>query len=295
LDFHSTSLAPASERASVDERVSPFSTPPSSPEKPSPRNVPSDKPERFKIPPLRPITEPPHRLMGSDRPPPPTPSAVRDARELGFSRQRPAPEPSRATKPVMVPLSAPDRRPEILPGGPRDTRFSESPSHRPPASDSPDDRPGLPPRFNARPFANSPPTSESRPPEPPRHSLDVGRSNGERVSPSRRVSVIETNFPPPPRRETGSTTATATATASASAGGWSGSENHANGLNGLDQANQSSRPRRQSPQPPPVSRETKYTSSTPVEQNRNPRVDEPERVVEEAPIPRTDYPDSSQV
>ncbi|KAJ9196662.1 hypothetical protein DTO164E3_6192 [Paecilomyces variotii] len=290
LEFQSSSLTPTaarSERAPVDERVSPFSTPPSSPEKPSPRTVPSERPEKFKIPPLRPTTEPPPRSAGPDRPQPST-SAVRDARELGFSRQRPVPEPSRATKPVMVPVAPLDRRSEILSSGPREARFSEPSNHKIPASAGPDDRPGLPPRFStgARPFAHSPPTSESRP-EPGRRSLDVGRSRSQRVSPSRRVSAIDTTFPPPPRRETGGSTP-----ASTSAGGWQGNDISANGPNGLDQSRGT---RRHSPQPPPVSRDTKYTSSTPIEQNRNPRVEEPDRMVEETPIPRTDYPDSSQV
>lgn len=133
------SLAPQNERASVDERVSPFSTPPSSPEKQSTKPV-SERKVTPK-PPLRSTTEPPSRHSFDSRSPAPTVHARQDVRELGFSRSRPVPEPSRDTKPLMVQippplLTSPDSASTAPPLSAQKLR----------ASDGLQDRPGLPPR-----------------------------------------------------------------------------------------------------------------------------------------------------
>ncbi|OKP12318.1 hypothetical protein PENSUB_2054 [Penicillium subrubescens] len=133
------SLAPRQDRPAVDDHVSPFSTPPSSPEKVPLKPMSTGKlPQK---PPGRPITEPPSRRSFDERPPGP-PAPVRpDPRDLGFSRTRTGLEPSRATKPLSVQIPPPS------PG------FIDPASTAPPlsaqrvrASDSPWDRPGLPPR-----------------------------------------------------------------------------------------------------------------------------------------------------
>ena len=129
------SLAPKTEKASEDS-VSPFNTPPSSPERQSPTNRPTSR-----VPPSLPDrsgTEPPPRRSFDDRSAPDV-QARRDARELGFSRSRPGPEPPRSTKPLMVQIPTAPHHPEPLSVAP-------STAHRLQASDSPRDRPGLPPR-----------------------------------------------------------------------------------------------------------------------------------------------------
>lgn len=95
-------------------------------------------------------------------------------------------------------------------------------------------------------------------------------NEGASPSPSRRFSAIDTNGqfpPPPPRRDT-------------SSGSGAG--------DGQSQQAQSQR------QPPPIPRETKYTTSSTSRQND---YEEEQQAPEENPgsIPRTDYPDSSQV
>ena len=133
-----STLAPRSKRASSDLRVSPFSTPPSSPEKP-----PSARPQRSsQFGPLsRSGTDPPpaQRLF-EERFPGPSSTPSRDARELGFTRRRPTPdwEPSRDTKPLAVQI--PQRPSETTPTVPQSAQRLQA------ASDSPNDRPGLPPR-----------------------------------------------------------------------------------------------------------------------------------------------------
>ncbi|KAJ5182439.1 hypothetical protein N7492_000055 [Penicillium capsulatum] len=140
------SLAPRTDHAAMEEPVSPFNTPPSSPEKASAKPVSTGK-INSRLPPPRPTTEPPSRRSFDERSPAPAPPARQDARELGISRSRPVPEPSRATKPLVVQI------PPTSPTPP-DTASTAPPlsAQRLRASDSPYDRPGLPPR----PGANTP-------------------------------------------------------------------------------------------------------------------------------------------
>lgn len=258
-----SALAPTFEQTTSDERVSPFSTPPSSPEKPE---IPERRPSRpflpeagkfFKSPsPSRPVTEPPPRPPTAEKPTLPSQSALRDARELGFSRARPVPEPSRDTKPIMKPIPPPSKRCDPPLNRPRDPREFGLAGR----SDLPQDRPGLPPRIPATNSRDRGSDIRSR------RSLDVPRNNDQpSPSPSRRLSAIDTNgqFPPPPRRDT----------------------------SGEGQPQSA-----QSPRPPPVFRETKYTSPSTERYQRSDDYGE-EQAPEETPtpVPRTDYPDSSQV
>ncbi|CAI7593114.1 unnamed protein product [Penicillium discolor] len=139
------SLTPRPGRASPDRSISPFSTPPGSPEKhmvkPQSTGKSSARPA-----PARPTTEPPTRRSFDDRSPVPSATARHDAREMGFSRIRPGPEPSRSSKPLMV----------QIPSAPVDAPMSAATA--PPlsaqrfrASDIPYDRPGLPPRPSGAP------------------------------------------------------------------------------------------------------------------------------------------------
>ncbi|KAJ5664955.1 uncharacterized protein N7477_007403 [Penicillium maclennaniae] len=132
-----SSLAPRPDPTLSEGHVSPFSTPPSSPEKPSNKPVSASKPRPS---PSRPGTEPPVRRSFDERPPASSICSRQDAREVGFSRTRPVPEPSRATKPLMV---------QIPPTSPAPQETYTAPplsSQRLQASDNPPDRPGLPPR-----------------------------------------------------------------------------------------------------------------------------------------------------
>ncbi|KAK5797381.1 hypothetical protein VI817_003672 [Penicillium citrinum] len=96
-----------------------------------------------KLPPGRPTTETPTRRSFDERRPVPNYQAKQDARELGFSRSRPVPEPSRATKPLMVQIPPTSSAiPESSTAPPLSTQKLR-------ASDSPYDRPGLPPRPSA--------------------------------------------------------------------------------------------------------------------------------------------------
>ncbi|OJJ49043.1 hypothetical protein ASPZODRAFT_59723 [Penicilliopsis zonata CBS 506.65] len=110
LDTNHASLLPKPENGlPPDERaVSPFSTPPGSPEK-LPLKPTHTGRSSIVIParsPSRPLMEDPQPRQSLDerrRPPgPPPPAAIRDAREMGFARRRPAQEPNRDTKPLSV-------------------------------------------------------------------------------------------------------------------------------------------------------------------------------------------------
>ncbi|KAJ5688789.1 hypothetical protein N7462_003181 [Penicillium macrosclerotiorum] len=136
----SSSLAPQPEKASTEDRVSPFSTPPSSPEKAPAKSVSTGK-IHSRLPPARPTPEFLSRGSVDSRSPEPSAYTQHDARDLGYFRSRPIPEPTRATKPLMV---------QIPPSSPA---LPDSVSTAPPLSaqrlrarDIPYERPGLPPR-----------------------------------------------------------------------------------------------------------------------------------------------------
>ncbi|KAJ5586675.1 uncharacterized protein N7459_002440 [Penicillium hispanicum] len=132
-------LAPRTEHPSSEDHVSPFSTPPSSPEKTPTKPLSTGK-VTARPPPPRPIVEPPSRRSFDDRSPATTSHNNYDARELGFPRARAVPEPTRATKPLIVQI------PPTSPALPESSTAPPLSTQRLRVSDSPHDRPGLPPR-----------------------------------------------------------------------------------------------------------------------------------------------------
>ncbi|KKK17658.1 hypothetical protein ARAM_002919 [Aspergillus rambellii] len=144
LSFNDPSLALRPQRASSEDRVSPFSTPPSSPEKSSPHRPSATRPaqpprplSRQSPPPVGP--ELPSR-RSKERSPAPLPGSVRASRDSSASRRQPVPEPSRETKPLMVQIpKGPSAQPAALASAPLSARLLKT-------TDSPHDPPGLPPR-----------------------------------------------------------------------------------------------------------------------------------------------------
>ncbi|RAK79434.1 putative inositol polyphosphate phosphatase [Aspergillus fijiensis CBS 313.89] len=133
---------PQPERAPVDDRISPFSTPPSSPEKDSPKQNPATSsgiqlarsPSRRS--PSQPPAEPP-RYRFEERTSTPQPPLFR---EPSFTQRHSVPEPPRETRPLSVQIPP---RPS-LPAEP----LSAVPlsANRIPMHDGFSERPGLPPR-----------------------------------------------------------------------------------------------------------------------------------------------------
>ncbi|OJJ32787.1 hypothetical protein ASPWEDRAFT_592727 [Aspergillus wentii DTO 134E9] len=135
------SLAPR-QPPSSDEAVSPFNTPPSSPEKPSPSQRPTARASVLGRSSSRSAEPPVRRSMDERRSPVPAPRPTQDPRELGFSRRRAMPEPTRDTKPLMVQIP----QAQSLPSQEPMSGVSISSQKLQTISDSPYDRPGLPPR-----------------------------------------------------------------------------------------------------------------------------------------------------
>ncbi|KAL4864503.1 hypothetical protein BDV12DRAFT_176045 [Aspergillus spectabilis] len=171
LSFHdsSTSLAPHAPRAASQERVSPFSTPPSSPEKLSPKRptlkpAQPPRPPSRQSPPLPAVDIPTRRSM--ERSPAPPPGSMRDPRASSASRRSPVPEPPRQSKPLTVQIPrGPSVQPASLASAPLPARVFRG-------IDTPQERPGLPPR-----------------------KPSVARRGGR--SPSRQPSTVETPAPRP--------------------------------------------------------------------------------------------------
>lgn len=138
------------------------------------------------------MTEPPTRRSFEDRSPAPTLAARHDAREMGFSRARPGPEPSRASKPLMV----------QIPSAPVDGPMSAATApplsaQRYRASDSLYNRPGLPPRPSGAPRRSG--VSPVR--EPPRNLNNAGQTTpAPRAAPSFPRSN-ESSAPQPVQRQ----------------------------------------------------------------------------------------------
>ncbi|KAL4960991.1 putative inositol polyphosphate phosphatase [Aspergillus stella-maris] len=165
----SASLVPHALQPSGDDRISPFSTPPSSPEKPSPARPTSTKPaqpprptrqspplaseipprrsmERSPAPPRPPRPSPPPEIptrRSMERSPAPPSPSRRNPRELSASRRSPIPEPCRSTKPLAVQIpKGPSVQPVNLASAPPRAQHQQHYDR----SDSPHSRPGLPPR-----------------------------------------------------------------------------------------------------------------------------------------------------
>lgn len=258
-------LEPTHDRSSCEDRVSPFSTPPSSPERPPQTTVESTRPERSPKPPVpsrlspEPLSLPP----AADKSPRLGQSARRsvDMREPGVARPRPVAEPSRDTKPTIRPAAQH-----------RDARDSALASQKLATSDHPEDRPGLPPRdgLRGRPVSTAGVPEPRQPEIPSRNSIDLPSRPAKPPSVNR-VPPIETNpqFAPPPRRNT----------------------SFVSGKLATDS------PQTPRSHQPPFSRDTKYTTSMSSQQaqSQGPEDSDEEDVPEDTPVPRTDYPDSSQV
>ncbi|KAK2749535.1 hypothetical protein FQN55_003232 [Onygenales sp. PD_40] len=265
------SLAPSSERTSFEDRVSPFSTPPSSPEK-TPASLPTNGYASKRIPPRSVVDDVPRNSL-----PDPTPipharrSATFDTRKLNFSRSNSSAATGRGSRPAPPP--PPIKR--------SDTGFSKRRSARDLAvdrdysSDMPEDRPGLPPRSQPRiPQGRAPPRPErldvnSARDSMARSSIDI--PSRSRPSSMMRAETPTTNFPPPPRRDTAAIVGRAS----------------------MD-VQSTSTP--QFSRAPMLSVESLSSSPAPSQRHgRSARAesDEPDLSFDEAPVPRTDYPDFS--
>ncbi|KAL4914450.1 Endonuclease/exonuclease/phosphatase [Aspergillus aurantiobrunneus] len=168
LQDSSSSLAPRLPQAPPPEPVSPFSTPPGSPEK-TPPSRPSQPTVTKPVRPPRPASRQSPPLSGHDIPtrrsmersPAPPAVPMRDPRASSASRRSPIPEPPRESKPLTVQIpSGPSVQPSALASAPLPARLLQR-------SDSPHERPGLPPRHpslarrNGRSPSRQPPTLES--------------------------------------------------------------------------------------------------------------------------------------
>lgn len=191
-----------SQNPSVDQAVSPFNTPPSSPERPSghaPSASNGDETRRILSPPygvdvsqrrsrVEPISEPPQLELAEE------------------PNGRTAPVAPNRTSRIHSPLPPPTKRPAPPPPRPRNSR---EPSSRHDMADNPENRPGLPPRFQGSAFEHEIP-SQSRPPRP---RVEIDRSSKPqpeahpRTPGSARPSIQTPSsenrfyFPPPPRRD----------------------------------------------------------------------------------------------
>ncbi|KAL3484017.1 Endonuclease/exonuclease/phosphatase [Aspergillus germanicus] len=202
LTFHdsSPSLAPTQPRTASRDRVSPFSTPPSSPEKASPSRAPVTKPtrpprppSRQSPPPLSAVEMPPRRSMERSPAPPPV-------RASSASRRSPVPEPPRQSRPLTVQIpKGPSVQPTALASAPLSARLAQR-------SDSPHSRPGLPPRHPAvvnrtgRSPARQPAAIES--PAPIRHisrtdSIQTPRIQTPQIQRQPSFSRDNKRLPPP--------------------------------------------------------------------------------------------------
>ncbi|KAJ5524092.1 hypothetical protein N7494_010742 [Penicillium frequentans] len=153
-----SSLAPQPEKVSSDDLVSPFSTPPGSPEKITSKPSSATKPAP-RLSPARPPAEPFTRRSFDGRLQSQTLNARYDPRESNLARTRPVPEPSRATKPLMVQI------PPTSSAYPDSSTAPPLSAQRIRASDVPYDRPGLPPRpTSAHPYRRGPSPSREFPP-----------------------------------------------------------------------------------------------------------------------------------
>ncbi|OJJ06122.1 hypothetical protein ASPVEDRAFT_139532 [Aspergillus versicolor CBS 583.65] len=199
------SLTPRAPQAPSPEHISPFSTPPSSPEKPSPSRPTVTRSIQPPIQPLRPTsrqspspsaTDVPTRRSMERSPAPPPPSA-RNPRASSASRRSPAPELPWQSKPLTVQIpKGPSVQPSSLSSAPLPVRLQQR-------SDSPQDRPGLPPRHPsiARRSGRSP-SRQPPPPESPAPSRSIQRADTISTPQIQRQPSFsrETKLAPPPAR-----------------------------------------------------------------------------------------------
>ncbi|PGH15603.1 hypothetical protein AJ80_05467 [Polytolypa hystricis UAMH7299] len=194
ISTHTSSLAPVPQTITSDDRVSPFSTPPSSPEKPPPSTtIPNGQAGR------RP-PKPSYRDGVSNRLSQFEPaSGSLDVKESLPSRTKPAPVPNRGAKPAPPP-PPPMKRNAGVPAKPRNT-LEPPPLQN--LSDAPENRPGLPPRSRA----TTPQRESSLRPGLSSGKPSLGSAMSPSVGPTKQLSPMPAveqrmNFPPPPRRDT---------------------------------------------------------------------------------------------
>ncbi|EFW22754.1 hypothetical protein D8B26_006333 [Coccidioides posadasii str. Silveira] len=273
LDTHANSFLVSSQRTSFEDRVSPFSTPPSSPEKSPPlsaargrgSNLLSSSPSSLDSPSNQPRLEP----RSSPRP------LGGHIRETSPSTQtKPKPIPNRDTKPPPPP-------PPVKKGGtfPRSARPIQTLAEKLATSDEPEDRPGLPPRSKSpssrraplpRPIPHSSPDSSSHPSP---LSVSPQLQEGGHIQSLRVLngqSTVKFPPPPPPRRDSNLSIRIS-------------SEGH----HSTPQTPMSPVPPRL-PTIPSNASSKLHISSVPREE-----VAEPRSLSDEASIPRMDYPDAS--
>lgn len=254
------SLVPTPAKDSSDSRISPFSTPPSSPEKTPAKE--STRPNKSAHPILSARTTPEPLSL----PPPvnrvprtPTPaSRPLVSTDHGSTKSKPPPEPPGHLRSISH--FTPTTRDARELGFVRNSISQDN--------DDPGSRPSLPPRdgLRGRPVRDIPATGSGHTELPLRTSVDLPVRRTPAAS-SQRLPRIDTNqqFAPPPRRQT------------AAIGGKSSLE---------------------TPQTP-KSRQSSLpdTRQLPSMAKQPPRNDdsEDEGYLEDAPVPRTDFPDSSQV
>ncbi|KAE8384302.1 Endonuclease/exonuclease/phosphatase [Aspergillus alliaceus] len=131
-------LTPRQEHTNMEDRISPFNTPPGSPDK-SPPNPPSATRPQPPPSPSRPVPPPARRSFDERRPLPST-LGLREVPEPPQPPRRPSPTPTRDTRPLMV---------QIPPRQPAQPEVMSSIPHTAPrfqAVGSPREPPGLPPR-----------------------------------------------------------------------------------------------------------------------------------------------------
>ncbi|KAG5291503.1 type I inositol-1,4,5-trisphosphate 5-phosphatase [Histoplasma ohiense] len=272
------SLAPASERISVGVEASPFSTPPSSPEKAPPSTIATNGDSSNRIPPLYSTAERGPRRAFPD----PTPfryphrSATFEAEHDGSSGPRSA--TTVLTRDIKhPPPPIPMKRSETDLSGRRSARDSRDKHY---TSDNLEDRPGLPPRAQARISRRGAPSQTGMQPSSdlaPRRSFDILSRPTITSNFSVRVGSEQTDphFPPPPQRDTAVP----------------GGRIHANSKTQPPPTpTQFARSPMRSVEclsTPPASNQRQTSRSTRIES------EESEPPFDDAPIPRTDYPDFS--
>ncbi|KAL2359310.1 hypothetical protein RJZ56_007843 [Blastomyces dermatitidis] len=273
------SLAPTSEKVTVNVAVSPFSTPPSSPEKKNPNIVATNGHASVRVP------EPYSAVERGSRATFPEPAPFRHPRRSAtFEAKHPGLSGARNATTVLSreikqsPPPVPMKRSDTDAAKRRNAKEAQDRQY---TSDNPEDRPGLPPRTQPR---------ISRRGAPPRtgvqsttthlssrRSFDVSSRPIITSNSSFRVGNAETGtyYPPPPQRD------------NAVVAGRIPSCSKVQPQHAPTQFARSPMRSVESLSSSPASNQRQISRSTLVES------DESEYPFDDAPIPRTDYPDFS--
>ncbi|OAX80552.1 hypothetical protein ACJ72_05115 [Emergomyces africanus] len=276
------SLAPASEGKAVDDAVSPFSTPPSSPEKAHPGAITTNGFASNRIPESYSAVE---RRINIAFPEPtpfrhPRRSATVETRHPGIASTRTA-SAVLAHELKQPPPPLPMKRSDT---GASKRRNAGEHTDRHYTSDNPEDRPGLPPRAQPRISRRGPPlrtgglqVQSSSSGLTSRRSFDIPFRPVITSNSSARVGSAETgtHYPPPPQRDT------------AAIAGRIPSSSRAQPPPTPTRFARSPMRSVESLSSSPASNQRQISRSTRVES------DESEYPFDDAPIPRTEYPDFS--